>query len=64
MGFSRQEDWSGLPFPPAGDLSDPGVKLESPASPANAGGFLTAEPPGSPHSMNRSLNNSLYIKLY
>ena len=27
MGFSRQEDWSGLPFPPPGDLPDPGVKL-------------------------------------
>ncbi|CAI9167331.1 unnamed protein product [Rangifer tarandus platyrhynchus] len=26
MGFSRQEDWSGLPFPPPGDLPDPGVK--------------------------------------
>ena len=26
MGFSRQEYWSGLPFPPPGDLPDPGVK--------------------------------------
>ena len=31
MGFSRQEYWSGLPFPPPGDLSDPGIKLISPA---------------------------------
>ena len=30
-GFSRQEYWSGLPFPSPGDLSDPGIKLESPA---------------------------------
>ena len=45
MGFSRQEYWSGLPFPTPGDLSDPGIKS---ASPALAGGFLTAEPPGTP----------------
>ena len=31
MGFSRQEYWSGLPFPTPGDLSDPGVELASPA---------------------------------
>ena len=32
MGFRRQEYWSGLPFPTPGDLSDPGIKPESPAS--------------------------------
>ena len=31
VGFSRQEYWSGLPFPPTGNLPDPGVKLASPA---------------------------------
>ena len=31
MGFSRQEYWSGLPFPPLGDLPDPGIKPRSPA---------------------------------
>ena len=31
MGYSRQEDWSGLPCPPPGDLSDPGIKPTSPA---------------------------------
>ena len=31
MGFSRQEYWSGLPFPSAGDLPDPGIELRSPA---------------------------------
>ena len=31
MGFSRQEYWSGLPFPTPGDLPDPGIKLGSPA---------------------------------
>ena len=43
MGFSKQEYWSGLPFPPPGDLSKPGIE---PASPALAGGFFTTEPPG------------------
>ena len=37
-GFSRQEYWSGLPFPPPRDLPDPGME---PASPALAGGFFT-----------------------
>ena len=31
MRFSRQEYWSGLPFPPPGDLPDPGIKSKSPA---------------------------------
>ena len=43
MGFSRQEYWSGLPFPSAGDLPDPGIKPRSPALQAEA---LTSEPPG------------------
>ena len=34
MGFSRQEYWSRLPFPPLGDLPDPGIELESSTSPA------------------------------
>ena len=34
MGFSRQEYWSGLPFPSPGDLPDPGIDPESPAFPA------------------------------
>ena len=40
MGFSRQEHWSGLPFPPPGDLPDPGIEppsTASPESPALAG---------------------------
>ena len=45
MGFSGQEYWGGLSFPPPGDLPDPGVK---PGSPALAGGFCAAEPPGKP----------------
>ena len=34
MGFSRQKYWSGLPFPPPGDLPNPGIKPISPSSPA------------------------------
>ena len=45
MGFSRQEYWSGLPFPSPGDLPDPGIK---PVSPALAGGVYTTEPPRKP----------------
>ena len=45
MGFPRQEYWSGLLFPPPGDLLDPGIK---PMSPALAGGFFTSEPPEKP----------------
>ena len=43
--FFRQEYWSGLPFPPPGDLSVPGIE---PTSPALAEGFFTTEPPGKP----------------
>ena len=46
MGFPRQEYWSGLPFPPPGDLSDSGIKPESPPAPALAGRFFTTESPG------------------
>ena len=41
MEFSRQEYWSGLPFPTPGDLSDPGNEPASLVSPALAGGFFT-----------------------
>ena len=48
MGFSRQEYWSGLPFPSPGDLPNPGIKPGSPALEADA---LSSEPPGKPMSM-------------
>ena len=48
MGFPRQEDWSGLPFPPPGDLPNTGIKPVSLTSLALAGGFLTTKPPGKP----------------
>ena len=38
MGFSRQEYWSGFPFPPPGDLCHPGIELTSPVL---GDGFLT-----------------------
>ena len=41
MEFSRQEHYSGLPFPSPGDLPKPGIKLVSLASPALAGEFFT-----------------------
>ena len=43
MGFSKQESWSGLPFPPPGHLPHLGV---DPPSPALAGGFFSTAPPG------------------
>ena len=42
MGFSRQECWSGLPFPSPGDLPNPGIEPGSPALQADA---LPSEPP-------------------
>ena len=49
MEFSRQEHWSGLPFPPPGDLSGSWIQPTSPVSPELADGFFTTEPPGKPH---------------
>ena len=45
MGFSRQECWSGLPFPSPGDLPNPGIEPSYPAVQADA---LLSEPPGKP----------------
>ena len=46
MGFSKQEYWSGLPFPSPGHLPNPGTVPRSPAFQADA---LTSEPPGKPN---------------
>ena len=43
MEFSRQECWSGLPFPSPGDLPHPGIELRSPALQADS---VPSEPPG------------------
>ena len=45
MGFSRQEYWSGLPFPSPGDLPNPGIE---PGSPTLQAGALSSEPPWKP----------------
>ena len=45
MAFSRQEYWSGLPFPSPEDLPDPGIEPRSPTLQADT---LPSEPPGKP----------------
>ena len=56
MGFSRQEYWSGLPFPSPGDLPNSGIEPRSPALQADA---LFSEPPGKSGIHIFSLNLSL-----
>ena len=56
-GFSRQEHWSGLPSPPAGDLPDPGIKPVS----CTGGGFFTAEPSGVPYNQKEGEKPEGYI---
>ena len=48
MDFSRQEYWSGLPFPTPVGLPNPGIEPKSVESPALAGGFFPTVPPGKP----------------
>ena len=48
MEFSRQQYWSGLPFPSPGHLPNPGIELRSPALQAYS---LPSEPPGKPSIM-------------
>ena len=50
--FSRQEYWSGLPFPSPGNFPDPEIEPRSPALQADA---LPSEPWGSPHSSKKKL---------
>ena len=47
--FPRQEYWNVLPFPPPGDLPNPGGTPKSPAPPVLAGRFFTTVPPGKPN---------------
>ena len=46
VGLSRQEYWSGLPYPPPGDLPDPGINPTSPESPALQADSLLMKLPG------------------
>ena len=48
MGFSRQEYWSGLPFPSPGDLPNPGIETRSSALQVDS---LSAEPQGKPKNI-------------
>ena len=48
--FSRQENWSGLPFPSPGDLPDPGIE---PGSPTLRADTLLSEPPENPTMFSR-----------
>ena len=57
MGFSRQEYWSGLPFPPPGDIPDPGIKPVSLASPASQ-----ADPLLLSHLGNSPVGNKKVVK--
>ena len=56
MEFSRQEYWSGLPFPSPGDLSDSGIKPVSPALQADS---LPSEPPGKSLNPNKKVQKNL-----
>ena len=51
MEFSRQEYWSGLPFPPPGNLPNLGIEPAAPVVPALAHGFFSTEPPGKPQEV-------------
>ena len=57
-GFSRQEYWSGLPFPPPGDLLDSGIELAPLMSPALAGGFFTTSAAWETHTERASLERT------
>ena len=56
MGFSRQGYWSGVLFPPPGDLANPGMEPMCLESPALAGQFFIAELPWKPMCCDVCLN--------
>ena len=58
MGFSKQEYWSGLPFPPPGDLSDRRIELASLMSPALADRFFTTRAAWEALSLQLELEDS------
>ena len=61
MGFSRQEYWSGLPFPSLGDLLNPGIKPGSPALQADA---LPSEPSEKPNDLFSSVQLLSRVQLF
>ena len=60
MGFSKQEYWSGLPFPSPGDLPDSGIELGPPAFQADA----LASEPDSPKDIFMIYPNRSYMKAF
>ena len=63
MGFSREDYWSGLPFPPPGALPNPGIKPESLVLPELSDGFFTTGPPGKPNQNISGLKNLWHFSL-
>ena len=61
MGFSRQEYWSGLSFPPPGDLPNPGIE---PGSPALQEYSLPSESPGKPQYIDDMLLTVLLLIVF
>ena len=61
MEFSRPEYWSGLPFPSAGDLPNPGIEPGSPTLQADSLLFEPSQKPG--HEFGGTLFNPVYVKL-
>ena len=60
MAFSREEYWSGLPFPSPGDLHDPGIKLRSPALQADS---LPSELTEKPVQFQNTINCIIMINI-
>ena len=60
MGFSRQEYWSGLPFPSPGDLPNPGIESRSPTLQADA---LPSEPPGKLQCVQRPWSDGTLVEV-
>ena len=62
MGFSRQAYWSGLPFPPPGDLPDPGIEPSSPAFPASQADSFWLYLPPPPSQQEEELTHFFHWK--
>ena len=58
MGLSRQEYWSGLPYPPPGDLPDPGIEPTTPEAPAVQAVSSTTEPLGKLQGLEAIISKS------
>ena len=64
LDFSRQEYWSGLPFPPPGNLLDPGIKLYCLMSPELREDSLHAESTSQTTTCHVSFNKCWLVKLW